>query len=482
MSAVGHKDYLYYLNSAISLIIMVGFGFLPPFDPITPVGMKLVGIFIGALWAWSTIGLLWPSLVAMLLMGFSGYATVTEVMLQGFGSSTTLLVFFILIFSACIDSAGITEYMALWLVKRKTLFGHPWRFTFILLLSATILASTVNTLAAMVMCWSILYGVCRQLGYQPKDRYPTLMVIGITLCCLAGLAAFPYKVIAAAILGSFQASFGVSISYGAYIAVVWPLILLTILIFTAACKFIFRPDVGPLAAINADSFAQEVQPLSKLQKIMLGFLLALIVLLIIPSFLPKAWLLARILNGLGATGIITAMVTLMVFIPINGQPLLNFKQMVFTGVQWDALILTAAVMPLSAALVTPATGLTAFLTNVLTPIFAGKAPILFIILILGVAMLLTNFANNVVVGMLMLPVVFSLAGQLSLNSAGIAVLLTYCCHMAILTPAACPFAAVMHGNKEWVDTKDIYLYGTISLLLVLVAVILVGLPLTKLFM
>lgn len=73
-------------------------------------------------------------------------------------------------------------------------------------------------------------------------------------------------------------------------------------------------------------------------------------------------------------------------------------------------------------MVTPETGLTAFLTNVLTPIFAGKAPILFIILILGVAMLLTNFANNVVVGMLMLPVVFSLAGQLSLDSAGIAVL------------------------------------------------------------
>lgn len=481
MSASGSKDTAYYLNSAISIFVMIGFGFLPAVDPITPLGMKLVGIFIGALWAWSTIGLLWPSLVAMLLMGFSGYASVTDVMLQGFGSSTTLLVFFILIFSACIDSAGITEYMALWLVKRKLLFGHPWRFTFVLLLASTILASTVNTLAAMVMCWSILYGVCKQVGYKQGDRYPTLMVIGITLCCLAGLAAFPYKVIAAAILGSFQAGFGVSVSYGSYIAVIWPLIFLTVVIFVAACKFLFRPDVEPLASISAESFAQEVQPLNPKQKTMIGFLLALIILLIIPSFLPKALFLAQVLNGLGATGIITAMVTLMVFIRVKGEPLLNFKEMVFAGVQWDALILTAAVMPMSAALVMPATGLTAFLTTILTPVFAGKSPMLFIILVLGVAMLLTNFANNVVVGMLMLPVVFSLSGTLLLDSAGIAVLLTYCCHMAILTPAACPFAAVMHGNKEWVKTKDVFIYGTVSLVLILTAVILIGLPLTKIF-
>lgn len=474
------KDVGYYANSAISIVIMVGFGFLPPWEPITPLGMRLLGIFVGALWAWSTIGLLWPSLLVMLLMGFAGYTTVADVFLQGFGNSTTMLVFFILIFWACIDHAGITEYLALWLVKRKSLFGHPWRFTLVLLAASTILASTVNTLAAMIMCWSILYGVCRQVGYQPKDRYPTLMVIGITFCCLAGLAAFPYKVIAAAILGSFQASFGITISYLSYIAIIWPLIIGSILVFVLACRFIFRPDVGPLAGINEQSFSDKELRLSGHQKVMIGFLLALIVLLIIPSLLPKEILLAKVLNGLGATGIIAAMVTLMVMIHVQGQPLLNFKQMVYEGVQWDALVLTAAVVPLSQVMVTPQTGLTAFLTNILTPFFMGHSPMVFIVLMLLVATLLTNFANNVVVGMLMIPVVYALSGTLHLQSAGIAVLLTFCCHLAILTPAACPFAAVMHGNKEWLETKDVYRYGVVVLLLTLAMVVVIGVPLTQL--
>ena len=38
-----------YINSTIGLVIMFGFGVLPPFGPITEYGMKMFGIFIGNL-------------------------------------------------------------------------------------------------------------------------------------------------------------------------------------------------------------------------------------------------------------------------------------------------------------------------------------------------------------------------------------------------------------------------------------------------
>ena len=34
----------YYINSFITVLLMVGIGFLPAPDPITPMGMKIVGI------------------------------------------------------------------------------------------------------------------------------------------------------------------------------------------------------------------------------------------------------------------------------------------------------------------------------------------------------------------------------------------------------------------------------------------------------
>lgn len=45
----------YYIHMAIIVFFMIGFGFLPTFGPVTPMGMKILGIFLGCIYAW-TIG------------------------------------------------------------------------------------------------------------------------------------------------------------------------------------------------------------------------------------------------------------------------------------------------------------------------------------------------------------------------------------------------------------------------------------------
>ena len=58
-----NKSIKYYIKSAIVLIIMFGFRYLPAIDPITPQGMHVLGIFIGLLVGWSTVGIIWPVLL-----------------------------------------------------------------------------------------------------------------------------------------------------------------------------------------------------------------------------------------------------------------------------------------------------------------------------------------------------------------------------------------------------------------------------------
>ena len=53
--------------------VYVYFPQLSPIEPITEVGMTVLGVFIGMVYLWSTVDSIWPSLLGLLLVGFAGY-------------------------------------------------------------------------------------------------------------------------------------------------------------------------------------------------------------------------------------------------------------------------------------------------------------------------------------------------------------------------------------------------------------------------
>lgn len=62
----------YYVHTVICLVIMFGFGHLPPLDPLTPLGMNLIGIFLSVLYGWVCIEIVWPSLAGLLALMLVG--------------------------------------------------------------------------------------------------------------------------------------------------------------------------------------------------------------------------------------------------------------------------------------------------------------------------------------------------------------------------------------------------------------------------
>lgn len=63
----------YYLWMLIIIFCMFGFRLFPAIEPLTPVGMQVVGVFLGMVIGWSTVGLLWPSILGLVAVGFTGY-------------------------------------------------------------------------------------------------------------------------------------------------------------------------------------------------------------------------------------------------------------------------------------------------------------------------------------------------------------------------------------------------------------------------
>ena len=102
------------IHILISLAIMVCFKFVPAAEPLTPLGVEVIGIFLGMLYGWLIANdSFWPSIFGLLFLGLSSYSTVPAVLRDGFGNSTVLLLFFFFAFTNIISAAGITENIAM---------------------------------------------------------------------------------------------------------------------------------------------------------------------------------------------------------------------------------------------------------------------------------------------------------------------------------------------------------------------------------
>lgn len=348
----------YYIHSAICLLIMFGFGQLPPVEPLTPLGMRLIGIFLGVLYGWVFIEIVWPSLAGLLALMLVGGMKPKQLLNSSFGDPIVQMMFFIFVFCATINHYGLSKFISLWFITRKFVLGKPWLFTYTFLGSIFILGGLTSASPAAIIGWSILYGICEICGYKKGDGYPTMMVFGIVFAAQVGMSLIPFKQAALTCFGAYETlSGGVAIDYGKYMFVALIICAVCSLGFIVLGKYIFRPDMGKLLHLDTGKLDKDgTMNLSKIQKTILIFLFLLVALLLAPNFLPKTFFLTVFLKSIGNTGIVILLVTIMAAIKVEGKPLLNFKIMVDSGVTWGIVLLLAFVQPLSAQMASPASG------------------------------------------------------------------------------------------------------------------------------
>ena len=183
----------YYLHAVVCLLIMFGFGQLPPVEPLTPLGMNLIGIFLGVLYGWVCIEIVWPSLAGLLALMLIGGMKPMMLLNKSFGDPVVQMMFFIFVFCATISHYGLSKFISLWFITRKFVAGRPWVFTYTFLGSIFILGGLTSASPAAIIGWSILYGVCEVCGFKKGDGYPTMMVFGIVFAAQVGMSLIPFK-------------------------------------------------------------------------------------------------------------------------------------------------------------------------------------------------------------------------------------------------------------------------------------------------
>lgn len=472
MSVNTAKKDLNLLYLAIYVVIVALFFFvLPPFEPITKAGMRLLGIFLAAVIGWSITSEIWPSLLTFLLLPFTGLVNLSGVLSISWGSDMALMMVFMMVFVAYLESSGTTTYIASFLMTRKILVGHPWRLIFMIFLIAYLISSFCGNFPGMLITWSFVYSISRELGYKPYDKFPSLLVFGIAVMGALSLSAVPWANNALVILNSYAATSGTPVNYGHYLFYSVPYGIFSILAFMLLCKVIFRLDVSKLKDFKPDFIKSEDLELTAERKIALVSLLTVILLYLVPSILPAGNAIRAVFDQMGLSLRLVIVMIVLSLIKVNGNHVFRFSPLAAKGVPWDMMMMIIGILSFVGLLSNPDAGISAFLAKTLTPLFQNNGVAFLFFITVVVTVILTNFMINMVVAVIMISAVVPIAASLGVDPLQIVYLITITCTIAFALPAASAASCVLFANKEWIKPADIYKYSLPTIIvLTLIAV------------
>ncbi|MCP1102194.1 sodium-dependent dicarboxylate transporter 2/3/5 [Aequitasia blattaphilus] len=476
------------VHSLIGVGIMIFFRFLPipfPEGTVTPTGQEILGIFIGTLYMWTTADVLWGSLISAFFVGISSYAPMPQVLNEYFGSTVFVQLFFLMMVIQCLVDKKITAYMGRFFLTRKMNSGRPWVFTTVVLIGVLLMSAFIIAFAPIILMWPVLYGIFEDVGFTKQDKYPKIMIILVAVVAIIGFPIPPFMNNGLALLSNYRAiaeepGFISDPAYLFFGLVIGLIMIFVIILFT---KFVLRPDVEKLKSFDVESLKKDpLPPMDLSQKITTAVFVVLILLMLVPSIVLSITTAVPGMQFLkeNSTGLALGATAILVGIRIANKPVMEIKT-VMSGINWNTLLLCATAILIGGVLTADVTGIKAFLQYILNPLFDGMGTVQFMIFILLVAVVLTNICNSLVIGMVLLPVIYTYCTASGANAAPIvSCMIIFVLGSACTTPAASPFAAMMHGNKEWLQSKDIYKYTLSFVIIETIIMLVIGIPLAQL--
>lgn len=465
------KGFIYFINSIILLVLMIGIGFMEPVGVITPLGMKIIGVFVGMLYGWLFVDLIWPSLLGLVVLGTTGYGAMNQVFMQGFGNNVVLTIILFFIFGAYLESTGLSNTIASWLLKRKFIAGKPWIFILMVFFTAYALAVLINMYAAIIILWGILYPIFEKLGYEKGSNFVAFMLSGVANIVVLGFLTTPWSPAAIQGFGGLQIGAGIEMNVFKYVVFSIILSLVTLVLYVAAARFVFKLDLEPLK--NGD-FMEVLEDIvvTKKQVIAIIVLIMLLLFLFLPSFLPNPFI-----KQFGVVGSIALMLAILCAVKIDGAPLLDLPKLARKGVSWDIVCLMAATIPICSALSADQAGVVQQLEITLVPILNKLPEAQFYIICFAAAGILTQFMHNSVLMGALIPVACKIAVLIGANPTLIAIGLLFALSTAMSTPGASSRSGIVFGNTGWISRAEAFKSGLYVLIVTLIALIIVGIPL-----
>ena len=473
------------IYTILALFIVSCFRFIPAPDGLTADAMQVVGVFVGVLLLWITIGIDWPSLLCIAALGFVPSIGVGEVLKTAFGNATFAFLLFTFMCTYALSQTSVVKKIAVAFVTSNIAKKGPWHLAVAFLSSVLIIGLVMSPTVLFFIMLPILEEIYGVLKLEKGDKFARILMIGLVTCSSLSSGMTPIAhVFPVLAIGVFETATGTVVSYANYMAFAIPCGIILFAIMMVSFKYIMKPEVNNFRGITEEDMAGlEITQTTKRERYVVLIFLLVVVFWILPG------IIGNVLPGLAATinryG--TAMppligVIIMAVIRVDNKPLLNMNEAMVKGVSWPSLIMSASTLALGSAMTNQSIGLTAFITTSILPITTNVAPVLLILLFVTWAAVQSNVSSHMVTAQLVasIAVPIAISGG-SISAAAIASVIGMVASIGSATPPSMPYVAIA-GASGWTDAKELMKYGFIIMVSTIIVTVVIGYPLAAALM
>lgn len=465
-SAASEKSNAYIIKIikfVIMMALMIGIGLLPSFGQITPMGMKILGVFIGTLFGWMTLDFIVASTLGLIFLGLSGYTTVMGAFQAGFTDTVVMNMLISFAFVGLLNELNLTGALANWILTRKFANGHPWLIVILLCFGASLVAALASTLASILLFWSIAYKIFDEVGYKRHSKEAAYILTGIIFFAAMGNYLFPFKPGVLAFSGGYVAVMG-EIPQGQWYFGYFILNFLFYCVYVAL-GIVTKFDVAKMN-IDLAKYAGDAA-WGKKEKWGLFFVIFFVLFLSVPGFLPKTIPFIAKWNSMGIIGAVIIIISAAYLIQVDGKPLVTTPATLWTsGISWDLIFMIAATMPIGAAIRCEEGGIMPTILGYLMTAIGDMNWVIFTIICMVALGLLTQVSHNLIIAAVLFPVFAPICAEMGGDPLLWFIVNMFSINAAFSTPAASGWGAMLHSNSEWVSVKMAYGYGFSTLLVV----------------
>lgn len=471
-------DVKYVIFVIIGLVLMfLSDKFIPTWGPVTPMGVAMLGAFVGLLLLITATGeLIWPACAAYIAVIFHGYMDANAATSSFVGTTVIIQMVAVTVICSALRETGAGEVIAKKLLTAKFVQGKPLAFTITFLVAFLFADILLNTFGGIIFSFAVFESVCNALGYKKNDKYVQSMYLGLYLDGMIGCAILPFSGMQLGITNSFNAAmgnFGHAFNPAFYIIAVIPVGVCFMVVYALAMRYIFGCDMSKLKELDINNLDSLKSVSDKFNKVQIIYILAFVfgiaysfALLILPKTL--SWY-GRFASITQAAWFILVIVILS-FVKVDGKALMNTAKHFKEGANWGFITTVGIFSALGGALSSNDLGIKTWLTEILGPVFSNMSWPVFVLLIVVVCSVVTNFFSNMATGVIVASMTAPFAAAFAdsgINVSVIGAAIAYSSMFAYLTYAAAGPAPILLG-REGIENRFIWSKGLITLVIYIV--------------
>ena len=441
------KPIKYYVLSVIGVAIMVFFGMIPAPEPMTQLGMQVCGQFIGLLFLWIFVDMVWPTFLGIVMFGMISQqvypnsfamAGIYEAGAQSIGCWIVVMVLGLLLLVEVLSETGLIRRFALYFITRKAARKSGWSFTFMFFLAAFIVALFLNIAASQVIMLALAKEVFEICGVTKEDKWPRVITIGTTFVCVVGYIVTPFcHDVTLLFMGIYTGITGEMPNWLSFMGIGLPIAVIILLIMFVYFKLIVKPDMSKIEKVDFQKI-EALRPgkMTPKENFVATVFIVLIIVWVIPGFLSAFAANAGITAWFNAITMVSPLyiaIVLLAVVHFDGKPVLVIPEAA-KNISWLMIFFLAGIMMIASAMGEDTTGISAWVMTIIQPLVENLSPFAFIAALSAISVILTNVANNIPVGIIFITIGVPLSLQMGINPFITAAAVTISSQMSFTIP------------------------------------------------